>query len=627
MERDSAGQWSEGVAQQDSAVVHDNTAQDGRPWLRLDKRMLLVHPVTELVKFIPVLIGTVILGTSSGNHAWSLIPLAGIIGFALTRWFTTTYRVGPTHVELRTGLIQRKKLSVPRSRIRSVDIEADLLHRLLGLAVLAIGTGQAAESGEKFKLDALDTQLVPGLRAELLAHTAGVVNVAGGQAIPASSGSGAAAAGPISVPPNALPPGEGHEIGHWQPQWVRYAPLSLTGFAIVAPVVGLAFQYGIGQRVFRSDTVHNVGNGTSAALALAVLALVVAIVLVVSVASCAHYLTTYFGLRVTDNGTTLQLRHGLFTTRQITLDLARFRGATVNEPLLLRLAGGAELQAIMTGENPRQKILPQSPRSAVDHTLAHLLAPHTRKPGSGLSHAPESTTPPSESATPLAATTDGFTSESVTSTSTWSKPGPLAPKLQSPQDDASRPDSTAAQQNPAAQLDTASHTGVTDSADQFAATPGNVALIGHGPAARRRRHTRTVGPVAALALALLVAMLVGVEFSVWWWLLPVLALPCAIALAEDRFRGLGHAVLPATPTAPTWLITRAGSLDRDRDCLEAPGVIGWTVRQTFFQRRAGVATVVAATAAGKKRYLVIDIALDEALALIESVTPGRLGRR
>ena len=47
-----------------------------------------------------------------------------------------------------------------------------------------------------------------------------------------------------------------------------------------------------------------------------------------------------------------------------------------------------------------------------------------------------------------------------------------------------------------------------------------------------------------------------------------------------------------------WLVARAGSLERRRDCIAAAGIIGWTVRQTFFQRRAGVATLIAATAAG-----------------------------
>ncbi|QIS15402.1 PH domain-containing protein [Nocardia arthritidis] len=495
------------------------------PWQRLDPRMLLVHPVNEVVRYIPVLIGTVIVGSRADNPLWSLIPLVLIVGFAATRWFTTTYRVGPTHVELRTGLIQRKRLAVPRSRIRSVDIEADLLHRALGLAVLAIGTGQHADKKEQFKLDALDARLVPDLRRELLAST-GTEEVAG-QEVP-------------KIEP------AGREIGHWQAGWVRYAPLSLTGFAIFAPIVGLAFQYGIGQAIFRSDAVHSLRDGTALVITLVIAALVVALVLVVALAACARYLATYFGLQVLDDGKTLQIRHGLFTTRQITMDLARFRGATVNEPLLLRLAGGAELEAIMTGEKPRVKILPQAPRAAIDHTLAHLLAPDA----------------------------------------THDKPS-----------------------------------GTTQS------MPGLVPLIPHGPAALRRRYTRTLLPVLVIAVVMLAIRLAGVEFSAWWWLIPVLGALIGIPLAADRYRGLGHAVIPADGAAPTWLVTRSGSLDRDRDCLEAPGIIGWTVRQTFFQRRAGVATVVAATAAGKKRYAVIDIPIDQAYALIEQVHPGRLGKR
>jgi putative membrane protein len=528
-----------------------DAAQAEQPWQRLDKRMLLVHPITEVVKFIPVLIGSVILGTSSGNHVWSIIPLVLIVGFALTRWFTTTYRVGPTHVELRTGLLQRKKLSVPRSRIRSVDIEADLLHRALGLAVLAIGTGQQADSGEQFKLDALDTRGVPPLRAALLAHTAARAEQSENRKELGQNESGGFAAARTRA----------REIGHWSPAWVRYAPLSLTGFAIIAPIVGFALQYGLGEIVFRSDAVHDVEDGGVLVLALAAGALLCAIVLVVSAAACAHYLTTYFGLRVRDDGKTLQLRHGLFTTRQITLDRARLRGATVNEPLLLRLAGGAELEAIMTGENPRQKILPQAPREAVEHTLGHLLAPREVH----------------DNDIPL------------------------------------RPD--------------ARPTGAGASDWHTVPEPGSAPLIAHGPAARRRRYTRALAPVVLIAAVPVFFSLAGEHYSPWWWLVPGLALPIALALAEDRYRGLGHAVLPPTAAGRAWLITRSGSLDRDRDCLEAPGVIGWTVRRTFFQRRAGVATVVAATAAGKKRYAVVDLPADEAWGLIEAVTPGLAGAR
>ncbi|MEU2042891.1 PH domain-containing protein [Nocardia niwae] len=534
-----------------SAEAAADAPRAEQPWQRLDKRMLLVHPITEVVKFIPVLVGSVILGTSSGNHVWSVIPIVLIVGFALTRWFTTTYRVGSTHVELRTGLLQRKKLSVPRSRIRSVDIEADLLHRALGLAVLAIGTGQQADSGEQFKLDALDARVVPPLRTALLAHTADPVERADDRDRLREKPSG-----DISAPRT-----QAREIGHWSSAWVRYAPLSLTGFAIVAPIAGFALQYGLGEIVFRSDAVHDVEDGGVLALTLAGFALLCTIVFVVSAAACAHYLTTYFGLRVRDDGKTLQLRHGLFTTRQITLDRARLRGATVNEPLLLRLAGGAELEAIMTGEKPRQKILPQAPRSAVEHTLGHLLAPDEVR----------------DDALPV------------------------------------RPD--------------ARPTGAGASDPHAAPEPGSAPLVAHGPAARRRRYTRTLAPVVLIAAVPACFHLAGEHYSLWWWLVPGLLLPVALALAEDRYRGLGHAVLPRTATSPTWLITRAGSLDRERDCLEAPGLIGWTVRRTFFQRRAGVATVVAATAAGKKRYAVVDLPVDEAWHIIEAVTPGLPGTR
>ncbi|MEU0499833.1 PH domain-containing protein [Nocardia sp. NPDC005998] len=562
-----------------SVPENDFGPQADQPWLRLDKRMLLVHPITEVVKFIPVLIGSVILGTNTGNHLWGLIALALIVGFALTRWFTTTYRVGPTHVELRTGLIQRKKLSVPRSRIRSVDIEADLLHRVLGLAVLAIGTGQHADSSEKFKLDALDADVVPPLRAALLAHTsAGVPPAAQQTADPLRKGLPEYASGNV------------REIGHWQASWVRYAPLSLTGFAIIAPIVGIAFQYGFGQVLFSSDAVHSIEDGSAALIAVAVALLIVAIVVIVSLAACARYLATYFGLRVLDNDRTLHLRHGLFTTRQITLDLARFRGATVNEPLLLRLAGAAELEAIMTGQSPRQKILPQAPRAAIERTLAELLVPR------GAS-SPDIAAPRTALADIAAPDREII---GVPDLSTTEFPAASIAKGRALQ---------------------------RESVTGQGATVSTAPLIAHGPVARRRRYTRALSPILIVAAAMLIFSLAGADFSPWWWLLPAVTAPIAAALAADRYRGLGHAVLPATEHSPAWLITRSGSLDRDRDCLEAPGIIGWTVRQSFWQRRSGIATVVAATAAGKKRYHVVDIPLEQAWELIDSATPGRLGTR
>ncbi|BCK53433.1 PH domain-containing protein [Nocardia wallacei] len=583
-------------------------------WQRLDKRMLLVHPVREVGRYVPVLAVSVIVGTRNDNPGWGLLALAVIVGFAVARWFTTTYRIGPDNLELRTGVLQRKRLAVPRSRIRSVDVEASPLHRLLGLAVLTIGTGQQASKDEQFKLDALANRLVPGLRAELLRHLRDTESP-GAQQDSGSSAPVSAAVGVENTGPVGSSRRESVEIGHWQPKWVRYAPLSLTGFAIVAPVVGLAFQYGLAEALFRSDAVHRVGDRSAWFLAAVVAGLVVAVVAIVSLAGCARYLTTYFGLRVRDDGRTLHLRHGLFTTRQTTLDLARLRGATVNEPLLLRLAGGAELEAIMVGTSPRQKILPQAPRAAVERTLGHLLASRpTPLPLAGRSD----TTDP---ARPETSPTGG------TSPNTGNPPAgrQLCSAAELTEPDTTGVVSVEASEGPVGQ-----------ELSEKAAAPANIPLVAHGPQARRRRYTRALAPVTVAAIVLAAITVAGEEVPIWVWVVVAVIAAAAAALAHDRYRGLGHAVLPpgqpgqasdAAPEGPTWLITRSGSLDRDRDCLEAPGIIGWTVRQTFFQRRAGVATLVAATAAGKKRYHVVDVPVARAWELIEEVTPGRAGHR
>ncbi|MFI1463273.1 PH domain-containing protein [Nocardia carnea] len=546
------------AARPDTGAPAAVTTGEG-PWQRLDRRMLLVHPVQAVMKFLPAVIGGAILGVSSGNPLWALLGPVIVIPYGLALWFTTTYRMSPTHVELRTGVIQRKRLSVPRARIRSVDIEADPLHRVLGLAAVVIGTGQEAGADDRFTLDALAADQVRPLRTELLAHTRRPHISADGPRIseldpddtsaPAGADgghAGAAVGGDTdSATDHGIDTAAGREIGHWRAEWVRYAPLSLTGFALAASALGIATQFGLGSTAIRVDreTVDTVrGVGVAALIILGVL-LLAAIVVVVSVAACAHYLITYFGLRVTDYGSTLQVRRGLFTLRQITLDTARLRGATIIEPLLLRSAGAAQLEAIMTGENPRQKILPQSPRAAVERTLADLLRPRRDQPAPDLE---------------------------------------ALPHLRA---------------------------------------PARIPLTPHGPAARRRRHIRAGWPVPLVLAALAIPTAAGWQIAVWWWLIPIALVPICALLAEDRYRGLGHAVLPAEAGAPTWLVVRSGSLDRERSCLEAPGIIGWTVRQTFWQRRAGLATLSAATAAGKKVYSIPDIPLEQVRPLIEKVTP------
>jgi putative membrane protein len=95
-------------------------------------------------------------------------------------------------------------------------------------------------------------------------------------------------------------------------------------------------------------------------------------------------------------------------------------------------------------------------------------------------------------------------------------------------------------------------------------------------------------------------------------------IPLAIPLGLDRYRSLGHTL------TDTYLVTRFGSLVRRRCALSRRSVIGWNLRATYFQRRLGLSTLTATTAAGRQRYRVTDLDSDASIALADAAVPGLL---
>jgi putative membrane protein len=137
-------------------------------------------------------------------------------------------------------------------------------------------------------------------------------------------------------------------------------------------------------------------------------------------------------------------------------------------------------------------------------------------------------------------------------------------------------------------------------------------LISHGPAARRRRYTRALGSACVLIAASAVVLW---HASALIWLggsLVLLAL--AGVLAADRYRSLGHRL------ADGWLITRTGTLVRRRCVLSTDGIIGWRIHQSWFQRRRGLVSLAATTAAGRQHYVVHDVPAKVAVALATAAT-------
>ncbi|HPU12574.1 MAG TPA: PH domain-containing protein [Aeromicrobium sp.] len=146
-------------------------------------------------------------------------------------------------------------------------------------------------------------------------------------------------------------------------------------------------------------------------------------------------------------------------------------------------------------------------------------------------------------------------------------------------------------------------------------SPVSAQLRKHGSAAATRRWTRALIPVLGLAVAAGVATWLG-YLPTWLLLaLPVLLVLAAV-VAWDRVRMLGHLL------TESHLVFRSGSLSCDREILRTDQIIGWNFTSNPFQRRVGLANLVATTAGGSQSITAIDIPLEAAVAVANEAVPG-----
>lgn len=491
--------------------------QEWPHWHRLNARMIVVRPIHEIVGFLPVLAVLVVSGGGDAQRLWW--GLAGI-GVLLLRgllvWAVTTYRVTEEQVELRNGLLSRRKRSVRRSRIRTVETNAKFGHRMFGLAEVRIGTGEHEQKRDgTFNLDAVMATEAERLRKVLLRRKPSDGPAEGSQ--------------PAATESTTEEPGE--ELSRLNLAWLRYAPLTLSGLAAVGALVGLTFRTLDELNVEPSSigTVRDVFGWVNNLSTLAVIAVAVPAVVVLStLGSLLGYVFGFWNYRLTrEPDGTLRVRRGLFTTRSVSIEEARLRGVVLRQQLLLRAGSGARLVAISTGLGYRGE--------------SNLLLP----------------------------------------------PAPVS--------EANR---------------------VAGTALRAAESPLIAPLRTHPRAAVRRRLSRATAPVLLLAAFLGAASLLAGAPD-WQWQAALCLLPFAVLLAMDRYRSLGHRI------TGHYLVTRSGSLRRQTAAIQREGIIGWRVRRSFFQRRSGLVTVTAITAAGA--FEVIDVRESDGIFLAEQALPGVLG--
>ncbi|MGW0466126.1 PH domain-containing protein [Streptomyces sp. NPDC003027] len=486
-------------------------------WRRLDRRTVLVTAA--------VLAGVAggaglptVLGLAGSMPLWQAVGwvLAGAVllvagGSAAdyVRWRRTRYRVGAERAELHTGLLLVKRRSLARERIRSVDLTANLLLRVLGLVKVRIGTGENTGGSEStLELDPVSRAEGERLRRELLDRRVS----------------------------------DAHDTRHdgalavLDPRWIRYAPVSflvpLFGGAAAGVVMQVSQWFGA-----QGEVIEWVGDRfRDTSLLWTVVVLVLLAALAGTVGALGLWVEMWWNYRLErEPGGTLRVRRGLFTGRSISIEERRLRGVELVEPLGVRVCRAARVDAVATGlvkddddkHADHKTLLPPAPRAIADRLAAQVL----REP----------------------------------------------------------------------------------------AAPTGAPLTAHPRAARTRRLRWALGtavaPVAllaALGAALTPVLLLAAAVCA------LVLIPLGVLLARDAYRNLGHGVTGA------YLVTRSGTLRRTTVALQRAGVIGWTVKQSVFQRRAGVLTLTATTAAGAGAYDVYDADESEGLTFAADAVPGLL---
>lgn len=494
---------------------------------------MVVRPLTDLTRLVPLLAGLLFLHSSTGSDLiWGVLAAAAAVVSGLVHWATIRYRITSGRVYLRRGLLSKKVRSVARDRIRTVDITAHLLHRVLGVCRISIGTGRNDyRPGESFHLDGLTRTDAESLRVVLLtsARLASAAGLARGEAGAAQDE--VAAGGSASDRPQQAPDA-GRQLAKLHLTWLRFAPLTMTGLVVLGVLFGSVIQFS------NATNVNLVATGPVrlavrdfAALNIAERVLTggaVAMVCYIFVA-LVGYVAVYWNFRLAEYGTdTVRVTRGLLSLRATTISLTRLQGVEISEPLLLRAARGARCIAITTGlqvgrgaEHEGSVLLPPAPRDVARQVTAELL---------------------------------GVPAELCA--------GPLER---------------------------------------------------HGPAALRRRIFRV--------LASAVLIIAGIWLATWarhgpaWvWIGSLALLPAAGFVAADRYRSLGHKL------SGGWLVTRTGSFARRRSIIGTDAIIGWRIHQTYFQRRQGLMTLTATTAAGQQHYSLRDVPVEQGLAVAKAAT-------
>ncbi|MCK9869061.1 PH domain-containing protein [Nocardiopsis dassonvillei] len=352
-------------------------------WQRLHPLSVWASTVVVGLFLVPSAIVVTVVLVVAGQPLWALLPVPAALAFtALMTYFdllrlrATRYRVTDERMEMRSGIVAKSYRSIPRERVRSVDVAAPIYVRIFGLCSVTVGTGEQVGAGaDQLQLLYVTAEQGEWLRRDLLRR--------------------GAPAGAVSGTGEAAEDGAGEdgetELARLDRRWFAYAPATTAtlgvGLGAIAGLLGLNAQTGGVGWDWLSEQANLPSVEEMSSFVMGQILIVVPLTLLGLLVSGVVVLTavaveTWWNYRLTREADgTVRLRRGLLTSVSLSVEGRRLNGVTLHEPYVLRLSGGADVRAVATGlaaaddqkTSARSRLSPAMPRERARGLAADLM--------------------------------------------------------------------------------------------------------------------------------------------------------------------------------------------------------------------------------------------------------------
>ncbi|GCF12173.1 membrane protein [Haloarcula mannanilytica] len=365
------------------------------------------------------------LGTGMFDLPWFGVPalaaLGAVIfsGYALARYLRFRYELDGDTLTVESGVFARQSRQIPLGRVQNLDVEQNILNRLLGLAIVRFET--AGGSATEATLDAVDEAEVKRLRnyvrthdrdeaADTEAATSKAVSETATSArsahadLPGATGPSPTQAGDTQAGTDRGPsvstsntdsggqPDESLLFAFDQRELLTYALVSVRPAAPVLTLATLPLGMDIVWAVLRFNATlvgaslsgpviqWLLGSPETSRLAVFAALSIAQFLLLALVVSMALTVIEYYGFRLTQADDDLRYERGLLRRYSGNIPLEKVQSVTIRENVLMRRFGYATLAVETAGysggnqQSTQGVAVPLAPREEV-YELARDIEP------------------------------------------------------------------------------------------------------------------------------------------------------------------------------------------------------------------------------------------------------------